>query len=279
MNGRDGGRIGAFAAAAAVLCLVTGCDKKDDTSATPSLAPSASNLAPSVAEGAAGVKTIKFTIDPASASSIDMPAPIEHIKAETTAAAGSLDVDLMNLANSRGEVKIDLGTLKMHTFGDDSARNDAEGRDAKTWLEINAMDAGPSADQAAANRWVVFAIRSIDGLSAPDVTKVAATKDGADDVREVTLTAHGDFLLHGRKVSKDANLVARFHYPSGAAPTSKPTRLDIATKVPVHVSLEEHDVRPRDSAGALKLAAAGLLGTKVAKVADIVLDLHATPAP
>jgi hypothetical protein len=264
-----------MAALAVLAVLIGACDKKDEASAVPVLAPSASSLAPSVAEG---MQAIKLNIDPASTSSIDMPAPIEHIKAETSAAAGALEVDVMNLANSRGEVKIDLGTLKMHTF-DDSARNDAEGRDARTWLEISPMDAGPSVDQAAANRWVLFAIRSIDGLSAPDVTKVAATKDGTDDVREVTLTAHGDFLLHGRKVSKDANLVAKFHYPAGAAPTSRPTRVDIATKAPLHVALDEHDVKPRDSAGAIKLAAAGLLGTKVAKIADISLDLHATPAP
>jgi hypothetical protein len=280
MNGPGDERCGAvFALALATMCaLAAGCDKKDEGSA-PGLAPSASSLAPSVAAPAAdGMKALKLTIDPASATTIDMPAPIEHIKADTSAAAGTLEVDLTNLSNSRGEVKIDLSTLKMHTF-DDSARNDAEGRDAKTWLEVNPMDAGPSADQAAANRWVLFAIRSIDGLSAPDVTKVTPTKDGTDDVREVTMTAHGDLLLHGRKVSKDAPLVARFHYASGAAPTSKPTRVDIATKSPLHVALDEHDVKPRDPAGAIKLAAAGLLGTKVAKIADITLDLHATVAP
>jgi hypothetical protein len=281
MNGPGDGRMGAvFALALAGICaLAGGCDKKDESSSAEVLAPSASSLAPSVAAPAAdGMKALKLTIDPAGTTTIDMPAPIEHIKAETSAAAGTLEVDLTNLSNSRGEVKIDLGTLKMHTFGD-PARDDAEGRDARTWLEVNPMDGGLSADQAAANRWVQFAIRSIDGLSAADVTKVVPTKDGTDDVREVTMTVHGDLLLHGHKVSKDATLAARFRYPTGAAPTSKPTRVDIATKSPLHVALDEHDVKPRDPAGAIKLAAAGLLGTKVAKIADITLDLHATAAP
>lgn len=47
-----------------------GCDKKDDP--TVALAPSASALAPSVAEG---MKGVKFVINPASKSAIDMPAP------------------------------------------------------------------------------------------------------------------------------------------------------------------------------------------------------------
>jgi len=263
------------------VATLAACDKKDDPAVA--LAPSASALAPSVSEG---MKGVKFTIEAAGKSAIDMPAPIEHIKADTTAAAGSLDVDLANLANTRGEVKIDLNTLKTHTF-DSDGQNTAQTEHAHTWLEIaeppEKGDGGPSTDMATpeqrdANRWVLFAIRSIDGLSAPDVTKVAAATDGPDDVREVSLNAHGDFLLHQHKVPKDATLAVRFHYPRGAAATSKPTRIDIATKTPLHVVLAQHDVKPRDAAGRLKQASAQLLG-KVAETADISLDLHATPTP
>jgi hypothetical protein len=273
MTGSAGRRV-ILGVAAAAVGLAAGCDKKDDASA-PTLAPSASSLAASVSEG---MKAVKFNIDASSTTAIDMPAPIEHIKADTSAAAGTLEVDLMNLANSRGEVKIDLTALKMHTF-DEPGKNEAEGRDALTWLEVTPMDAGPTAEQAAANRWVLFAIRSIDGLSASDVTKVAPTAMGAEEVRDVTLTAHGELLLHGHKVPKDATLDVKFFYPAGAPATSKPLRLNIATKAPFHVQLDEHDVKPRDASGKLKLAAIGLIGTKVANVADVSFDLHATPAP
>ena len=66
------------------------------------------------------------------------------------------------------------------------------------------------------NRWVHFAIRSIDGLSATDLSKVAPTKVGGDDVRTVTLVAHGDIELHSlpSKTQKDA--AAR-----GASPRSR----------------------------------------------------------
>jgi polyisoprenoid-binding protein YceI len=270
MNVTGRHQLAALASLSVVAALgSSACDKKEEAS---TVAPSASALAPSVVEG---MKALKYTVDPAGKSAIDMPAPVEHIKADTSAAAGTLEIDPLNLANSRGEVKIDLTTLKTHTFDSDS-QNAAQTGHAQTWLEVG--DKAP-ADQREANRWVVFAIRSFGGLSVGDLTKVAPTKDAAGDVRDVTLTAHGDFLLHGHKVPKDVALDVKFHYPPGAPATGAPTSVDVVTTAPMHVVLAEHDVKPRDEGGKLKQAAFGLLGTKVAETADVSLDLHATPAP
>jgi hypothetical protein len=250
------------------LLGVVWCDKKEDST----LAPAASSVAPSVAPPSAMV--ISYVIDPTGKTGIDMPAPKEHIKADTTAAAGELKIDLMNLANSRGEVKADLNTLKTHTFGE-AGKDDKQTEHALTWLEV-----GPQApaDAKDANRWATFAIRSVDGLSAPDLTKVSAEKSADGDVRKVTLIAHGDFLLHGHKSAKDAALEVTFHYPSGAPSDSKPTGIDVHSKEPLHIVLADHDVKPRDNLGALAQGAFGLLGTKVAETADVTLDLHASPA-
>jgi hypothetical protein len=251
------------------LISVLGCDKKDESSA----APAASSVAPSLAPPAATV--IKYAIDSGGKTSIDMPAPKEHIKADTTAAAGELKVDLMDLANSRGEVRADLETLKTHTFGDVS-KDDKQTEHALTWLEVGGQ---APANVKEANRWATFAIRSIDGLSATDLTKVAPEKRAEGEVRTVTLTAHGDFLLHGHKAAKDAALEVTFHYPSGAPSDSKPTRVDVHSKAPLHIVLADHEVKPRDNLGAIAQGAFGLLGTKVAETADVSLDLHATLAP
>jgi hypothetical protein len=263
-------------AAVVLVALAAGCDKKDESSSAPAatgttMGASASALSPSVAEG----KSVKFVIGEKGTASIDMPAPKEHIKADTSASAGNLDVDLTNLANTRGEVRIDLSTIKTHTFGNDS--DATQTKHALTWLEVGG-DAPQEVREP--NRWVVYAIRSIDGLSAADVTKVAPTKEGTDDVRTVDLTAHGDFLLHGHKVaSKEAPLEVKFHYPAGAAGDSKPTSVDISSKVPLHVVLGDHDVKPRDNFGKIAQGAFGLLGTKVAETADVSIHLTATPAP
>ncbi len=215
-------------------------------------------------------KVMPYALDAASKSSIDMPAPNEHIKADTTAATGKLDVDLMNLENTRGEVKIDLTTLTTHTF-DDADKNTSQTTHSHNWLEVGDLVDAPTKE---ANRYAAFAIQSVDGASAKDVSKVAPVKEGADDVRTVTLTAHGEFLIHQHKVKKDVALEVKFHTPSGGAADAQPTRIDVRTTSPMKVILAEHDVKPRDNFGKLAQKSFNLLGTKVAETADVTLDLH-----
>jgi hypothetical protein len=219
---------------------------------------------------------VKFIIDPKSTTSIDMPAPKEHIRAGTDGASGTLNVDLMNLANTRGEVKADLLTLSTKTF-DDAAKDKTQTAHARTWLEVADGDEGKIAeDVKASNRWAIYAIRSIDNLSATDLTKVAATKDGADEVRTVTATTHGELLIHGHKVDREADVEVQLRYSPGD-PADKPRALAIRSKKPFRAKLEEHEVRPRDGFGKIAKGAFNLIGTKVADVADITLDLKASP--
>ena len=84
--------------AVCLVSLLQGCSKREPD-ATPGA--SASSLAPSAP---ASVKAMKFAIDPKSKTSIDMPAPKEHIKGETDVAGGAIDVDPQDLANTRGEI-------------------------------------------------------------------------------------------------------------------------------------------------------------------------------
>lgn len=248
------------------------CDDKKPQN----LAPAASSLAPSTP--APSAKTAKFAVDAKSTTSIDMPAPKEHIKAGTDAAAGTLEIDFANLANTRGEVKADLSTLTTKTFGD--AKKDAsQTGHARTWLEVADGEEGKLPDDVkAANKYAVYAIRSVDKLSATDISKVPATKDGADEVRTVTATTKGELLIHGHKVEREAEVEVQFRYAPGAAP-DKPKSLTIKSKKPLRATLGEHDVKPRDGFGKIAKGAFNLLGTKVADVADITLDLRANPQP
>ena len=253
-----------------VACAAAGCQDK-----TAPTAPAASSLAPSMAAPTTN-KVVKFAVDPKSSTSIDMPAPKEHIKAVTDAAAGTLDVDLMNLANTRGEIKADLFTLKTKTF-DDQKKDESQTTHAKTWLEVGDGEDGKLPDELKnQNRWAVYAIRSIDNLSATDLTKVAATKDGADDVRTVTATTHGEFLIHGHKIDVPADVEIAFHYPSGGA-ADKPTSLVVKSKKPFRTTLTDFDIKPRDGVGKIAKGAFNLIGTKVAETADVSLDFKATP--
>jgi hypothetical protein len=247
-----------------------GC-KNGDAPPGPPPAPLASSVA--------GSGSLDYAIDPASKTSIDMPAPIEHIKGDTAGAKGTLHVDLHDLSKTRGDVFIDLETFTTHTF-DDPEKNAGQTHHAHTWLQIDDNEKDSAVRER--NRWVHFAIRSIDGLSATDLSKVAPTKVGGDDVRTVTLTAHGDFELHSlpSKAPKDVGLEVRFHVPSGSPDGTKPASIELVSEpaAPLHVTLADHDVKPRDAGGSIAQKAAGLLGTKVAEEASVSVNLLAKPA-
>jgi hypothetical protein len=101
--------------------------------------------------------------------------------------------------------------------------------------------------------------------------------DGTDEVRSVDMVVHGDVLVHGHKLQKDVPVAVAFRYPSGAAPTSEPTRVDIKSKAPMRVVLKEVDVQPRDTVGQLTAWTTSLV-SKVAEYADVTVNLGATPA-
>jgi hypothetical protein len=255
----------ARAIASTFILLAASCSKKDDASA---LAPAASALAVSKPDSPSAAW--HYVIDPRSATHVDMPGVKEHIKGDTTAATGALDITATDLAQSRGLVRIDLSTFATHTFG--NADDATQTTHALTWLQVSVGDK-VSEDM----RWADLAIRSITP-SAPDLTKVEATRDGGEDVRKVAMTVHGDVLIHGHKIEKDGVVDVTFRYPSGAAATSRPARIQIESKEPMHVVLKELDVRPRDPAGQLLDWTTKLI-SKVAETADVTVDLAATPAP
>jgi hypothetical protein len=252
--------------AALALVFSASCGKKDDAA---SLAPAASALAVSKVES--GSMAWHYVVDPKSTTHVDMPGLKEHIKGDTTAAAGTLDVAARDLTQSRGQIRIDLTTFATHTFGSDD--DATQTKHALTWLEVTVGD-----KTSEEMRWADFAIRAIDGASATDLTKVAPTKDAADDVRTVSMTVHGDVLIHGHRVQKDGLVDVAFRYPSGAAADSRPSKIDIKSKEPMHVVLKELDVRPRDPAGQLLDWTTKLI-SKVAETADVTVDIEATPAP
>ena len=253
-------------AALFVTLLASACGKKDDGA---QIAPAASALNESKAEAVS--MAWHYVIDPTSTTLVDMPGVKEHIKGDTTAATGTLDVVAKDLTQSRGLVRIDLATFATHTFGNDD--DATQTKHARTWLEVTVGD--KTIDE---NRWADLAIRSIDEASATDLTKVEAKRDGAEDVRTVTMTIHGDVLIHGHRVQKDAVVTSDFRYPAGAAADSRPARIEIQSKEPMHVVLKDLDVRPRDPAGQLLDWTTKLI-SKVAETADVTVHLGAIPAP
>jgi hypothetical protein len=257
-----------FARAVSTLALVAAgaCSKKDDAA---TLAPAASALPVSRADTTS--MAWHYVVDPKSTTHVDMPGLKEHIKADTSAATGNLDVAAKDLTLSRGQIRIDLATFATHTFGNDD--DAAQTRHALTWMEVIVGDKTNEE-----MRWADFAIRAIDGASATDLTAVPPRSEGGRDVRTVTMTVHGDVLIHGRRIQKDAVVDVAFRYPSGSPADSRPEAIEIKTKEPMHVVLKDLDVRPRDPAGQLLDWTTKLI-SKVAETADVSVNIGAVPAP
>ncbi len=253
------------------LAATPACDRTDDTPTSPVVAASAI-AAPTLP---AGPRTLAFVIDPTSQTSVDMPAPHEHIKAITTVAAGDLVVDPADLGKTRGQVKVDLTSLTTHTF-DNPSSDASQTKHSHNWLEAGDL---VTPEVREANRWAIFTLRSVSGLAGVELGKVAVTtRQPGDDTRVVAATVRGDLFVHGHQVPKEVPVEVAFHYPAGSAATAPPVRVDIRTTSPLHVVLAEHDVKPRGSLGKLAKASVALLG-KVAETADVTFNLTASPAP
>lgn len=255
-----------------IVAFGVACDDKK-----PNLAPVAT-ASPSSSPPPAKASVKKFAIDDTTRTDVVMSAPKEKIKVATTSATGLIDVDPSNLGETRGEVKIDLATMTASTFPE-AEKNSLQTTHARTWLEVGDGESGKLDEKTKeTHRYAVYAIRGIDQPSATDLAMVSPTKDGADEVRRVTLTTKGELLVHGRKVERAADVEVTFRYDVGA-PATEPKSLGVKTRAPLRVVLAEHDVKPRDGVGKIAKGAFHLLGTKVADEAEVTLDLRASRRP
>jgi len=256
-----------FLALAVVVAplAVLGCDD-DDTAAPPST--------PLEQPQATSSGTARFDVDaPSSNATFLMEAPIEHIRGRAPASVtGQLDVDLGNLARSRGLVKVDLTQLAIYqTKREDETsewgqetRDETQNEHMRTWFQIS-----PDApeDVREQNRWVEFSIEGVTNVSESNVNAMT----GAE--RRVTAEVSGQLRLHGRSVNKTARVEIVFEYEGDRA-----TAMRVHFLEPVNVGLEEHDVRPRSAFDRLAERTLAALGQKVASNAPIELEFTARRA-
>lgn len=264
---KDRARWLVVALAAMVAVGLGGCDDKPSGH----LAPVSSALAPAKPHSKVSVK---FEVEQKS-SHVDflMAAPIERIHGKAPGSvSGDLYIDLSDLTKSNGLVKVDLDKLVVYQskrktahdkFGTEH-KNDRQNEHMKTWLQIS-DDAPPAIREQ--NRYVEFKIDRIDSASHKDVLDMKGSE------RKVTMTVSGDFRLHGRKVKQTAKLTATFKFDG-----AKPTGVHIQTDDPVLVSLEAHDIKPRETFEKLAQKTLSALGSKVADKAPVTLDFDAKPA-
>jgi len=260
--------LGRYAPIAACLLSTAlaapGCEDKPAAN----VAPESSALAPAK-PAAMGART--FSIEKAS-SNVDflMDAPVEKIRGKLPGTAeGDLQIDLEDISKSTGVITIDIDGLEVYQtkadektgkFGDET-KSDTQNEHVRNWLEISKDTEEKKREQ---NRKVQFSIKSIEVTGEKNVMKLT----GAE--RKVTLKAKGDFLLHGHKTEKVADLEATFKFEG-----DKPVSVSVKTGNRVPVNLAEHDVKPRDAIGKLLAKTLDDLSPKVAKEANVSIEFQA----
>lgn len=243
--------------------FAAGCDDEPAVK----LAPTATALAPAKPPAA---EARKFTIDKASSKvEFMMEAPQEKIRGRVAGASeGQLQIDTTDIAKTTGLLTVDISGIELfQTKASDDGKfgveekSDLQNEHARAWLEI-----GPDApeDVKKKNSRAEFSIIKIEKASSTNVDKLAG------DVRKVTFTAVGEFLLHGRKTTKAADLEATFKYADG-----KPVSVTVITVKPFPIGLDEHDVKPREAFGKLAAKTLEILAPKVAKEALVSFELTA----
>lgn len=245
--------------------LALGCEDKPKTD----LAPTASAFA---SAAPATQKSAKLNVDSASAKvGVLMDAPLEKIHGKAPGSlTGELFMDLDDITKSSGLVKVDLFKLDLYQqkrgaegeeFGPEE-KSETQNQHARAWLEIG--DDAP-ADKRSEYRYVELKVTKIEAQGEKNIHRMS----GAE--RKVLLTVTGDFRLHGRRTSKTTEMEATFRFEG-----DKLASVEFKTVKPFSVSLDEHDVRPREGFGKLAKKTLEVLAPKVAKEAAVSLEFKAT---
>lgn len=246
--------------------VVSGCGKSEDPAPARVAPPTISSASPSASSASAATVTTSkpFTVADEGTATFLIDAPLEKIKGKATKYRGNLEIDPAKLSATKGQIEVDLKTLKTATF-DDAGKNEKQTEHAQNWFELgNDVEA----KQRGENQWVRFTIRSVKATGPDDIAQVKE----ADGARTVEITAEGDLWLHGVSVPKTVKLSVAF---SGAA--NAPTSIQIKTVAPVEVSLKAHDVKPRDVAGKFLQGTLEKIGQKLDDKVQVSLDFSAAP--
>jgi len=251
------------------IVIATGCGKTEDPAPARVAPPTAASVAPAAAPSgasatAAPAKSKSFVVADEGSATFLIDAPLEKIKGKANHFRGTIEIDPTKISATKGQVDVDLKTLKTNTF-EDAGKNTQQTEHAQNWFELgNDVDAKLRDE----NQWARFTIKSVKS-SGPD--SIADIKE-ADGARTVEITAEGDLWLHGASVPKTVKLSVSFKGPQDA-----PTAIQIKTVDPIPVSLKAHSVMPRDIAGKFLQGSLEKIGKKIDDNAQVSLDFTVAP--
>jgi hypothetical protein len=242
----------------------------------------------SAGSGSGPEQKARFKLDDRCELALELPAKEATPRGNIRVTRGELELDLMNLERSRGTIEIDVGSLVMNPERDDGGENWTA--EALAWLDVG--ENRPEAERER-QRWASFALTELSELSAPaahagkrHALAAAAERPPAGELgdaappvgeeRSVTATVTGALTLHGFRVERRARVRALFRYAAPAVPGALPHSVRLELARPVPISLEAHDIKPRDASGIFVAQRSKWLGVRVGRQANVSGWLSAT---
>jgi len=174
----------------------------------------------------AALPTTRYVLAAPSLIRFELSAKRGKVQGRITKLSGELTVVLGALAQSRGQLRVDLSSIAL----DDEDANGA------TWLARVQTALGGGDAGAAPN--ATFDLTGFDDVS-PEALEPARVADGGGPPRKARGTAVGNLLLNGFRVQKREPLEVEFGFGSDRA---VPASLTIRSRAPLFVSLETHEL-------------------------------------
>lgn len=236
----------------------------------------------------AAARVERFAVQPPGRVTFVVRTKQNRIDGAIGLAKGELLVDPTDLKATRGTLSFDLASTVILTPSDAGAAEVdrlASAR-ARNWLDVGVDRPEAERDRL---RWARFEISAVSEASADRAhegkavgeegartagsggSSVAASEEA--EIREVRLTTQGTLLLHGFRVELSVPVRLRFHYQKPAAEGAKPQQIELESLAPVPVSLQVHDIKPRDASGTLIAEELPLLGREIGPEARVSVSL------
>ncbi len=197
---------------------------------------------------------------------------------------GKLTVDLANLQRTRGFFAFDVASIVLAPLTDaGSSRYDSAL--AHNWLDVGASRPEPERERL---RWARFEITEVTDLSAPSASlgkeltptgsalSSGTVAEGSVPTKQRSVLARvvGFLNLHARQVAAASSVQTVFSFRNAEDTAAAPDTIEIRSTRPFLVSLDAHDIEPRDSLGRSRSPHDDPLAGELGNLAQVSFLLH-----
>ncbi len=288
------------------------CSKKNESSQPERTEPWPAPAVSAHEEEAKGARH-DYVLESGQKIQFELKTKSTSIAGEFPVVRGSFSLDLMNLKNTEGKLRVDVGAARITSGSDEE--NSGYSMTAQNWLNV-----GGSVPEATRERrrWARFLIEEVKHTGATaaheagidhkltarvrqqaiseqessgsstaaspeagpvkDLRTAPPDRDGSlasppAEIRVSRARLVGSLELNQRRVTQLFDVELQFYYGAAATPGLPPERIVVKSVRPHKVLLSQHNIEPRDSSGSRIASDLKLIGTEVARAARVSFSL------